>query len=442
MQKRHFRTTLWTRASHYEILNLPPTATAAEIRSQFLTLSLETHPDRIPSTATAEEKKLYMRQFLRTKTAYEILRDPTKRMEYDLQIGAVGLKRGPSAGGADSVVKASSDFSAWSTASGVPPDWLRYTEEEKSKGWKRWAGRVERVHDEDENDEEDEELLEWSRKKGSGPVTFKDRMRMSVGRTWRRWKRKMGNTNQTSPYAAAAGVRELNYEDMPITKDTLVITGGVWAVVLGLSGLAWFYFIQKLDANPEELAKRNAAAKAAAAMWDTPHHSLEGFAKNVEGYKMRREFMSKQADGQHPQRHYQNSGGSFVTPTGVWPTAVPVAPSKGAGQKIPANNALPNPASGPSSTSASPTGKGVPLASDSFDQKDVKVAKELSTAAAPEEQATDSAADERMQGMKSRLVIDANIVQYVNMAAERNRRMEQAAVAMNQQKGQTNKTEL
>jgi tetratricopeptide (TPR) repeat protein len=62
----------------YELLGVPPTATAAEIRAAYRQLALRWHPDRNGGDAAAEE------QFKRLNDAYQVLGDPQRRASYDL----------------------------------------------------------------------------------------------------------------------------------------------------------------------------------------------------------------------------------------------------------------------------------------------------------------------------------------------------------------------
>ncbi len=70
--------------SFYEVLEIPEWASAAEIRSAYLRLVREYHPDRVPEHLTklradAEEK------FKRVQEAWTVLGDPVKRRQYDLR---------------------------------------------------------------------------------------------------------------------------------------------------------------------------------------------------------------------------------------------------------------------------------------------------------------------------------------------------------------------
>lgn len=67
-----------TNQNHYEVLGVSNTATDAEIKKSYRTLSLKYHPDR-NSTSEAEQK---IREI---NDAYEVLSDSTKRRQYDME---------------------------------------------------------------------------------------------------------------------------------------------------------------------------------------------------------------------------------------------------------------------------------------------------------------------------------------------------------------------
>lgn len=99
------------RRSHYEILGLPPGASAAEIKSKYYELSKQLHPDRhhrIASTNSGSQdehrrrKKEMNKKYVRVKEAYDVLKDKSKRAAFDSEL------TGGSAGGEGSP--------GWSTA--------------------------------------------------------------------------------------------------------------------------------------------------------------------------------------------------------------------------------------------------------------------------------------------------------------------------------------
>lgn len=62
---------------YYQILGLPQTATAAQIRAAFKRLAMQYHPDRNPNNPMAEEI------FKQVNQAYHILSNPLKKARYD-----------------------------------------------------------------------------------------------------------------------------------------------------------------------------------------------------------------------------------------------------------------------------------------------------------------------------------------------------------------------
>ncbi|KAJ5143987.1 uncharacterized protein N7515_002774 [Penicillium bovifimosum] len=79
-----FTTSTQTRArepNFYEILDIPPTASAAEIKKQFYALSMRHHPDRNRDDPNASQR------FARISAAYNVLGDASKRSSYDRDHG-------------------------------------------------------------------------------------------------------------------------------------------------------------------------------------------------------------------------------------------------------------------------------------------------------------------------------------------------------------------
>ena len=65
-------------SNYYEILGVPKTATADEIKKAYRTLAFKYHPDRNPGNTEAEEK------FKQISAAYDVLSDESKRRQYDM----------------------------------------------------------------------------------------------------------------------------------------------------------------------------------------------------------------------------------------------------------------------------------------------------------------------------------------------------------------------
>jgi len=69
---------------HYSVLGVAKTATPKEIKKAYKKLAIKYHPDRNPDKGAIE-------QFKKASEAYEVLGDPVKRSQYDLQ-GYVGRR--------------------------------------------------------------------------------------------------------------------------------------------------------------------------------------------------------------------------------------------------------------------------------------------------------------------------------------------------------------
>jgi DnaJ-class molecular chaperone len=68
----------------YNILQIPPNSSIEIIKKAYKKLSLKYHPDKqINSTLSTDEKNI---QFIKIKDAYEILKNPIKKAEYDKKI--------------------------------------------------------------------------------------------------------------------------------------------------------------------------------------------------------------------------------------------------------------------------------------------------------------------------------------------------------------------
>jgi molecular chaperone DnaJ len=74
-----------SKRDYYKVLDVPRTATEAEIKKAYRRLAMKYHPDRNPSDHEAEDK------FKEAKEACEVLTDPQKRAAYD-QYGHAGVE--------------------------------------------------------------------------------------------------------------------------------------------------------------------------------------------------------------------------------------------------------------------------------------------------------------------------------------------------------------
>lgn len=78
------------RRDYYEVLGVPRDASSNDIKKAYRKLAMQYHPDRNPGDKTAEEK------FKEASEAYEVLKDPQKRAQYDRfgHEGAAGVRNG------------------------------------------------------------------------------------------------------------------------------------------------------------------------------------------------------------------------------------------------------------------------------------------------------------------------------------------------------------
>jgi molecular chaperone DnaJ len=81
-----------SKRDYYKVLDVPKTATEAEIKKAYRRLAMKHHPDRNPNDKEAEEL------FKEAKEACEMLTDPQKRAIYD-QHGHAGLDAASRGGG-------------------------------------------------------------------------------------------------------------------------------------------------------------------------------------------------------------------------------------------------------------------------------------------------------------------------------------------------------
>ena len=78
--------------SYYELLNIPPTATHAAVKTAFYKLAAQLHPDRFHSLGDEAVREKLETIFARVGEAYRVLSNPEKRVTYDKGLAA-GRKR-------------------------------------------------------------------------------------------------------------------------------------------------------------------------------------------------------------------------------------------------------------------------------------------------------------------------------------------------------------
>ncbi|KAL3984592.1 DnaJ domain family protein [Acanthocheilonema viteae] len=98
VQKNGFASYVRRKQNHYDVLDVPYDATDGEIKNAFVKRSRELHPDGInfnPEVVRSMDKYApdLTEQFMQLKTAYDILRRPARRKQYDQMMGIERLKR-------------------------------------------------------------------------------------------------------------------------------------------------------------------------------------------------------------------------------------------------------------------------------------------------------------------------------------------------------------
>jgi molecular chaperone DnaJ len=86
---------MMAKRDYYQVLDVPKSATEADLKKAYRRLAMKYHPDRNPGDAKAEES------FKEAKEAYEVLSDAQKRQIYD-QYGHAGLEGRGAGPGMDS----------------------------------------------------------------------------------------------------------------------------------------------------------------------------------------------------------------------------------------------------------------------------------------------------------------------------------------------------
>ncbi|KAJ3327307.1 DnaJ sub C member 9, partial [Blyttiomyces sp. JEL0837] len=217
-------------------LDVPQDATPKTIKDRYISISLECHPDRISSSNLSEkEKQQRAARFLAVKLAYDVLKNAEARRDYDAMLD---LREGRTPNYTSA--RPSSDFSAWSTASGVPSGWEAYKDEVLREKQRYWPFR--------RSDSDDD----------------------SVDSSW---------------WAASAGMEfESAASTKKETKAVLFTLLGVWTVTISLIGGSLLYYYIKIDSDPALMVERNAKHRENSDRWLYPSWMISGATSSQEFY--------------------------------------------------------------------------------------------------------------------------------------------------------------
>ncbi|KZT57393.1 DnaJ-domain-containing protein [Calocera cornea HHB12733] len=84
--------------NYYELLHVDRSATSDQIRTAYKKESLRTHPDRLPPTATPQERAASTSRFQAVADAYYVLSDPVRKRDYDALLSSRAPPAGAAAG--------------------------------------------------------------------------------------------------------------------------------------------------------------------------------------------------------------------------------------------------------------------------------------------------------------------------------------------------------
>lgn len=77
-------------ASHFELLGVERSATAAQVRAAYFALAKQLHPDRLAALGVVDEDRHAQRLFAQVNTAFSVLSEPQRRQEYEVLLARGG----------------------------------------------------------------------------------------------------------------------------------------------------------------------------------------------------------------------------------------------------------------------------------------------------------------------------------------------------------------
>ncbi|KAI8840401.1 hypothetical protein BJ741DRAFT_597219 [Chytriomyces cf. hyalinus JEL632] len=210
----------------YKILGIPATATTKQIKEAFVRISLEVHPDRQLSNASDNVRAKQTQTFMRAKEAYEVLKDRSKRADYDRRY--LGTTTTTS-------VPPSADFSNWTSNE------IRYTRTSSASNSFGQQQQHQQQTEEDEEPEFDES-------------TFSGRVQARL----HRFKRDQQHKYYT--YASMAGEPQFQGSSVEPPISVAIAT---WAVFLAICGGCYYWYENFHADNLDKILQREKDAQAA-----------------------------------------------------------------------------------------------------------------------------------------------------------------------------------
>ncbi|KAJ3412201.1 hypothetical protein HDV05_001111 [Chytridiales sp. JEL 0842] len=246
---------LQRRLNHYDTLGISRSATTADVKSRYLEISMKCHPDKARSNPdlTESQRSEMKAQFLAAKMAYETLRDSSKRREYDdelawkegtlydedLELGVGDASRRTG--------KASSDFSAWSSYSGLPRYWEKRSEMKR----KHWSARMDDAEDGNESGGPFSRFASWFRDSPTyASYQGTDKASTKSGFSFRSFGENLDN-----------GI-DMGGSVKSIIRLSIIAWGGVFLFVGGW----WLWYKHTVEVSPEKFKER-AAKRHASTQW-------------------------------------------------------------------------------------------------------------------------------------------------------------------------------
>ncbi|KAJ3251841.1 hypothetical protein HDU77_005625 [Chytriomyces hyalinus] len=212
----------------YKILGVPATATTKQIKEAFVRISLEVHPDRQLSNASDNVRAKQTQTFMRAKEAYEVLKDRSKRADYDRRY--LGTTTTTS-------VPPSADFSNWTSNE------IRYTRHSSASN----PFSQQQQHQQQQTEEEDDEP-EFDE------TTFSGRVQARL----HRFKRDQQHKYYT--YASMAGEPQFQGSSVEPPISVAIAT---WAVFLAICGGCYYWYENFHADNLDKILQREKDAQAA-----------------------------------------------------------------------------------------------------------------------------------------------------------------------------------